>query len=546
MTTITTTSDNQPVKPTLVKSANLFVIINEAITNSQNDLLRKLLRKLPLEQFNRDLSDQLLSELTFTAATVNNVDSIPVIFEAWERVYPPEEKIPFFVILFTLSMFESELLAFIARGFPDTTIVEVFAYLTDYDSGPDTIIACRKAVEAYGDQSLDVYQTLYENAKGVNSAVTDFLENVISQYTKFAPIPEWIRNYWNGSSDGYYLNSDTPIENGTVPSVSQLKIPEETKPVFEIPNLERLVSMITEGYEALGYSVEDKEEAKNLLRARLIAGSTEEKVELLRPVIDLSARNDLQENKTLFRILGPANPLADASYDEMENGGCRMFTCAYFDFNEDSGYIDDWFIGSCQQCLKRIRMRWHAVRRPRQTGGWLGCFCSFKCMRDEMKEEGEVDVLLNYLVDAFEDRINHIGIQERTEDEAEKDTVTNSIITGIGYPGLYDTDLGTVEETDQDLGITESEINNPNPVPGYTPQAFPEDEPLIYNNPLYPELHKPPIVGLIDQPPGVPSIVDIPPTTTPPRVYLPTSDVPSAPIGSMDSAIVFDEFPEPY
>ena len=94
-----------------------------------------------------------------------------------------------------------------------------------------------------------------------------------------------------------------------------------------------------------------------------------------------------------------------------------MFTCKVFDFNEDTGYTDDWFTGYCWHCNLRIRRRWHAVRIPRPTGGWVGCYYSWRCARDALDDPHLPEVLTHGMIDYYERKINEIGIQDRLPDE---------------------------------------------------------------------------------------------------------------------------------
>ncbi|GAH66577.1 unnamed protein product, partial [marine sediment metagenome] len=84
--------------------------------------------------------------------------------------------------------------------------------------------------------------------------------------------------------------------------------------------------------------------------------------------------------KELFQIYGPANPLIDQDLTlpgpSNKYGGCRMFLCDVFDYNEEFDILEDWFTGACEECHLRIRKRWDSIRRPRPLGGWQGVYCS--------------------------------------------------------------------------------------------------------------------------------------------------------------------------
>ena len=120
----------------------------------------------------------------------------------------------------------------------------------------------------------------------------------------------------------------------------------------------------------------------------------------------------------LFRLFGLSNPLVnqDLTRPGKSNlyGGCRMFLCDVFDYDDEDHYVKDWFTGVCESCHLRIAHRWYALRKPRAHGGWLGEFCSWDCVRESMVEyEEEPDLLVHELINIFEAEINEKGIQDR-------------------------------------------------------------------------------------------------------------------------------------
>ncbi len=158
----------------------------------------------------------------------------------------------------------------------------------------------------------------------------------------------------------------------------------------------------------------------------------------------------IEEDKSLFRILGPCNPYPFENYAEItadsneRYGSGRMFSDLRREFTEEDIQQETWFEGSCDNCRKKIRYQHYAVREPYFEGGWIGCYCSFNCVReimekrlvdeneafglpDELRAEGFDDDdeqraranrenLLQTklaLVDRFEEEIEKIGIAER-------------------------------------------------------------------------------------------------------------------------------------
>jgi hypothetical protein len=87
------------------------------------------------------------------------------------------------------------------------------------------------------------------------------------------------------------------------------------------------------------------------------------------------------EDPELFRVWGPSNLLLGANPDDVIDGTAdlRMFTDDRFT-PEDQG---TWFTGSCDNCWLRIKSARYAVRKPIESGGWKGQYCSWDCVRQD-------------------------------------------------------------------------------------------------------------------------------------------------------------------
>ena len=138
----------------------------------------------------------------------------------------------------------------------------------------------------------------------------------------------------------------------------------------------------------------------------------------------------LQEDSSLFQLMGPVNNYNDLTINSVEDayqhfqyGGTRMFTdlLSEYDPYEDE-MKSNWFTGSCDQCYHRIQKYTHAVRRPLLLGGWRGCFCDFDCVRAwlerhfEDNDLSESEEALTYaLVAQFEEDLNKHGIWDDSQ-----------------------------------------------------------------------------------------------------------------------------------
>jgi len=149
-----------------------------------------------------------------------------------------------------------------------------------------------------------------------------------------------------------------------------------------------------------------------------------------KPVRYQATREELEEERRLFRLFGPKNPyislnadLSDGKCATSIDGDCRFFTCNDWETPDPDGEADDldlayynlpdkgidWFTGVCQTCSMPIRERWQAARCPLPEGGWQGCFCSFTCISAGYTD-GTLDERTEYLIERFIKQFQEIGI----------------------------------------------------------------------------------------------------------------------------------------
>lgn len=113
---------------------------------------------------------------------------------------------------------------------------------------------------------------------------------------------------------------------------------------------------------------------------------TERSLEVSAPKLELvegESYEDLIKKRSrdpeLFRVWGPANLQFAAAPEDVLDGSAdlRMFVDDRFTPEEQG----TWFTGSCDQCWLRIKSPRYAVRRPLESGGWKGQYCSWDCVR---------------------------------------------------------------------------------------------------------------------------------------------------------------------
>ena len=411
-------------KPSDAKA--VLKLAETAIVNNNSKELSSLFTLMPLEQLEADETNEFFSQYMDLCTAYDRSECMKVVFESWGRVYPESEDIPIFTKLFLIPMVNVNTISFIARTYPDYSYLEVMDDIVRYDSVPYIPIACDRVVKVFGEQPYETYKMLLELSGETNPGVSNYLAGKIRKISPFAPKPKWVSDFREG-------------EYKTLPFQSEVKIPEKIPGAFELPPIDEIVRQLAEGIEHSGITVDDKQTAVRLIRAKVSIATTAERIELLKPIIDLSHKIEQQSDDGIFRVLGPSNPLIGGSSKEMNYGGCRMFICEVFDFNQDTGYVEDWFEGYCYKCDLRIRTRWHAIRMPRPSGGWIGCYCSWKCVRDAVyssgvNPEGKNDMITDLLIDDFETQINIIGIQDRIPDSKAQIAKVSEAITSTIIP----------------------------------------------------------------------------------------------------------------
>jgi hypothetical protein len=324
--------------------------------------LEQLLNVMPLDKL-KDESDVLLSTFLSTAAGYGRKDAAKLVLDSWKVIYPEQEKIQILSRFFMMNAINVPTLSFVILSYPDYTYIELMDDLMAADNSPEVVTACAKADQVFGPQPYETYKIVMQHAEEMgNWRVEEYAIESMEQTAPYVDRPEWVKNY-----------TDMPLLKE-----SDLYIPETGAIPFEIPPDEEAAELLTIGLTQQGISVGDLDQAKEALLERLSVSTRQEKIDLLRPIMENQAQKILGGDKTLFRLFGPANPLVnqDLTLPGKSNmyGGCRMFLCDVFDWVKGDNYYADWFQGVCESCHLRIKYRWYAVRKPKPHGGWIGCY----------------------------------------------------------------------------------------------------------------------------------------------------------------------------
>lgn len=141
---------------------------------------------------------------------------------------------------------------------------------------------------------------------------------------------------------------------------------------------------------------------------------TDRSLEVKEPKLELAEGESYEElikrrteDPELFRVWGPANLQFAAAVEDVLDGSAdlRMFVDDRFTA-EDQG---TWFTGSCDQCWLRIKSPRYAVRKPMESGGWKGQYCSWDCARIDA---GEFDPISREMTFYYEKQCLAIGVYD--------------------------------------------------------------------------------------------------------------------------------------
>lgn len=391
-----------------------LAMISEIMTDIENGSIQKLtnhLSQLPLAIIDLDLSDEFLVMLLTQAWLYGQDDTIPAILDAWKVIYPKEERIPFYVHIASISTLNADILSFVyidglkSRGITYMGIMTEMMNNHNYDVG----LICSKITEAFGKINYETLLTLQQIAdKEENAIILNFLNEKIRKNAPYQDVPSWVLDFRNEASGEV-------IPDELLPSYEDTKyIPYDID--IKVPSTDELIAMYDKKLIETDLSKQGYINAINDM-------TSETKEKIFRPMLERQAYYHRQNDSVLFRLYGPSMMSVNPTLDELKYGGERMFLTVTNPEPDDTGMvqIQDWFTGSCDVCLLKIKRRWHAVRKPIVSGGWYGCFCSWRCVRLGMAIPKEydglpdADIMTRSTIDQIETQMNMIGIQDRKD-----------------------------------------------------------------------------------------------------------------------------------
>lgn len=412
--------------------AKFIKLILTEIKDGNEDNLREYLSHINFTYLPEEYENKLLGWFINQCSVWKRREICQVIVEYWQTINEEEMRLHTLTRIFMNNHITREALQFIVEVFPNQPYEFYMMELIEYDSSPEVIDAANKIEDVFGRQSYGIYNFLYkltvdqENEEGYpNIHMQEYLELKMKETSEYVEKPSWIKDF------GIRGDGENPDE---LPEARKLKPDKPLPPIFGIPSDTEVVEKLTEGFRNIELGIlevddEEIKEIKSYFATQLAISTREEKIKLIRPYYEANAIHDLEEDVQIYKMYGPANPLYNVDFTDdnicTRYGGCRMLTCVEFEnYDEDYDIIDeninehldagmqtvDWFKGACDVCYKKIRYKHYAVRKPLAHGGWIGCHCSWECVRNSLREP---DILTLAMIGRIQNQMEEIGIQDR-------------------------------------------------------------------------------------------------------------------------------------
>jgi hypothetical protein len=378
-----------------------------SIATGNNNVLHKCMNAMKIMTLPVDTGDMLLVKLLSWCMEFDNSEAVHIIIKYYtlEDIY--EEDIEVFPSLFLKPMFNIELLTWLAKVHDTFCHREI---ITDIIKSKEVVMISRaiKILDIiYGEKDYNFYASLKEMSMLQNNDIAgNALERRMREFPVYANKPSWMVET---EKENYELIDEADEIEENVKSSLDEELTED-----------KIKDLIVGGMEFLR-NYEDPEKVLE----KFFSLDKQKQNELIEPLVVRRAMENLQSDKELFKIFGPAHPFTndplDGSNECQKYGGHRMFLCncnEHYDPDTDTFEEDvDWFNdGTCDYCTKKIRNRYCSVRRPNVSGGWIGAYCCMLCLRKDLSKNtlnNQPDKLTTGLVKEMEDMMNENGIYDR-------------------------------------------------------------------------------------------------------------------------------------
>lgn len=412
------------------KVAFINILIQDIADDNLSDF-EQTLGLMPIERLNIDASDRLLSIIMDNCMEFQRKEHLKAAYEAWTYGNPEEDTFSLLSYCMGRSLFSLDAVTFLTYTLGKGP-VELFKEQLTRDDSPETLEAVIRIVSIFD---------LANNRERINYLIGLLQENESESKVEMLKIKQYLNSLYKELAPTAAIpehmipgNSGPDKELPDADLLEDVEVEIAEPDIEDIPT-EEMADLLTEGLLNEGFNIDDIDRARDEIKDRLDAVDLETKKAMMLPTLKQNELQSLHDDEELFRIFGPSHPVDNNPLDGETPcgmyGGCRLFLCVCHETNGQSALVDndlfnddpvdpqddifitDWFTGNCQNCNLKIAKRCYAVRQPLVSGGYRGCYCSWKCVR-----EGTVDneIGIFALVDNIERKMKDIGIYDRRYD----------------------------------------------------------------------------------------------------------------------------------
>lgn len=378
-------------------------------------------------------------DLIAVLASINRPALLILYLETWKNHYSDQEFIPVEAKVLGYPL-DDESLTLIVTAW-DLDFYAIVSGLNLTEDVNAVTMAIANLQQLYpSDVSFDVtmLRGLRDKAReSVNRLMVEYLEGLLhwedqrlERLNNRAPVPSWI-------IPPPFYNSD-----GSLPTHNQLK----AHVLRDYQNLniglytsitpEKAVEVILKlkyGCGGEGMLTDNPQVYQQYLLDEFQRWKPQELLDYVNEIV----RNTLLDYRMkrdgeLFRVFGASHPIPGAIRLEVEDvdpcnlyAGCRHYLC-YHNHNYDESlnreiypdaaekgqvkYINWRGDKTCDVCKKVVVKTCYSVRKPSLRGGWMGYYCSWVCVREDVAFDDDVTL---HLIDEFEEDYRSQGIYDR-------------------------------------------------------------------------------------------------------------------------------------
>lgn len=231
----------------------------------------------------------------------------------------------------------------------------------------------------------------------VDSGLKDVISELRTRSNNFTEVPDWIlpiskdalerASHQDIHIEEYDFTYGCPLKDEYLEDILLKKMISDTGDILKEEDNKNIFH----------------EKLKQFNRRVYLFSTYEGKCAILGQPVDVHINSQYIED---FRRLGPLNPSENSSCRRY--GGCRMLVCQEFT-HENSDHPKKWFQNQeCIMCGSLIARQKFALRKPLVEGGFVGCYCSFSCLKDNCEDYFE-----SYLMGMMMTQIKEIGIYSK-------------------------------------------------------------------------------------------------------------------------------------